>query len=36
MNQVMLFLLILNLLIIKRITGDTYNVDEKITDDDGN
>ena len=37
MNQLILFLIILNLLNIKtRNTGNTYNVDEKITDYDGN
>ena len=34
MNQ--FFLLILNHLNIKRITGKTYNIDEKMTEDDGN
>ena len=37
MNQVILFLLILKFLKYKTsITGNTYNIDEKITDDDGN
>ena len=37
MNQVILFLLILNLLNIKKaLKKNTYNVEEKITNDDGN
>ena len=37
MNQVILFLVILESFKYKTsITGNTYNVDEKITNDDGN